>query len=231
MNLNLAVDINSKLNFNDHCDRILTKARQRIGLTRRTCSFVNDTRRRRVLYLTLVRSLFEHCSQIWRPNGKVYIKKFEDLQKFCIKWILDEEYIRYNSYSTYILKCREVNLLPMANFFDLNDLVLFHKIVYEVIPIKFPNYLSFFSGSSRLRSCRLDSLCLVSNLQLDSHSDTYLKKSFFYRTHLKWNALPLELRQITLTSTFKQEESKFLWKYVLEDNDLFSDDEDLLDTG
>ena len=93
----LGVDINSKLNFNDHCDRILTKARQRIGLTRRTCSFVNDTRRRRVLYLTLVRSLFEHCSQIWRPNGKVYIKKFEDLQKFCIKWILAEEYIRYNT--------------------------------------------------------------------------------------------------------------------------------------
>ena len=63
----LGVLINCKLNFNEQQDNLLLKANQQFGLVKRTCNFVTDVRRRRVLYLTLVRSQFEHCSQIWRP--------------------------------------------------------------------------------------------------------------------------------------------------------------------
>ena len=44
--------------------QILSEANQKYGLLKRTCHFVNDTQRKRILYLTLVRSQFEHCSQI-----------------------------------------------------------------------------------------------------------------------------------------------------------------------
>ena len=54
----LGVDISNNLNFNEHCNRIISKANQKFGLLRRTCSFVNDSKRRRILYLTLVRSQF-----------------------------------------------------------------------------------------------------------------------------------------------------------------------------
>ncbi|MCP4461111.1 MAG: hypothetical protein GY816_24285, partial [Cytophagales bacterium] len=94
----LGVDMTKNFTFNDQCSRLLAKASQQFGLTKRTCSFVKDTRRRRSLFLALVRSQFEHCSPIWRPTSKNSIDKFEGFQKRCIKWILSEEHISYQSY-------------------------------------------------------------------------------------------------------------------------------------
>ena len=222
----LGVDINPNLNFNDQCNRLLSKANQQFGLTKRTCHFVNDTKRKRALYLALIRSQFEHCSPIWRPGGKTMLSKFENFQKRCIKWVLCEENIKYNSYITYIHKCRQVNLLPIVKRFDLNDLILFHKIVYNLIPLKFPDYLSFFNGISRLRSCHLDNLSIISNLQPKSSSTHSLNKSFFYRTHTLWNSLPLDIRQINTPPNFKDKLIAHLWKIVLIDIDEDMDNDD-----
>ncbi len=211
----LGVLINVKFNFNDHCTNLISKANQKFGLTKRTCSFVNDITRRRVLYLTLVRSQFEHCSPIWRPSSKTVLDKFEAFQKKCIKWILNEVDNSYFSYSNYIRKCREVSILPLAQKFDLNDLVLFHKIVYHLIPIELPQYLSFYDGNSRLRSCHHDKLSFICTLQPKGTSTELLDKSFFYRTHSSWNHLPLDIREITCNKMFKNKVTEHLWSQLL----------------
>ena len=145
--------------------------------------------------------------------------KLESLQKNCIKWILSEEFLSYSSLDIYIQKCLQVNLLPLAKRFELNDLILFHKIYYNLIPIDLPDYLSEYNENSRyrLRSSHLDSLSIVCNLEAARLSEVYLKKSFFYRTHTEWNALPLEIRQTTCPFSFKREVIKHLWKSVLEE--------------
>ena len=65
----LGVYFSESFSFNDNCEKLITKTKQQFGILRRTLHFVNDFRRRRVLYLTLIRSHFEHWSQIWRPTG------------------------------------------------------------------------------------------------------------------------------------------------------------------
>ncbi len=40
------------------------------------------------------------------------------------------------------------------------------------------------------------------------------RNSFFYRTHLAWNDLPMELRNITNTTTFKTELIRYLWSKI-----------------
>ena len=102
-----------------------------------------------MLYLTLVRSNFEHCSTIWRPVTVVDIRKFEALQKRAIKWINCEE---ANSYSDeiYAIRCRQVDILPLQLHFELNDLIFFYKIIYELIPVSLPAYISPYSR--RLKS-------------------------------------------------------------------------------
>ena len=207
----LGVDITTNLLFNDHINRILAKASQQFGLTKRTCSFVNDTRRKRTLYLTLVRSQFEHCSPIWRPTGKINTQKFESFQKMCIKWILSEEHLSYYSYDEYIRKCRQVNILPMEHKFDLNDLILFHKVVHDLLPVTLPDYLSLFSGQTRLRSTHLDRLSFVCTLLPQGKSTSLLDKSFFFRVHSLWNKLPLEIREIESPSIFRIKLTKHLW--------------------
>ena len=64
-----------------------------------------------------------------------------------------------------------------------------------------------------------------------------MNKSFFYRTHTLWNALPLNIREIKEPGIFRTEVTKRLWKSVLSDNDTEFDlvntstEDDLLDSG
>ncbi len=215
----LGVLINPNFSFTEQCESLLSKANQQYGLVKRTCNFVRDMKRRRALYLSLIRSQFEHCSPIWRPCNHTLIERFENFQKKCIKWILSEEELSYGSHETYVRKCRQTNILPLALRFDLNDLTLFHKIVNNYIPVVLPEYLSWYSGNSRLRTSHLDHLSLVCSLLPNTSSSKPLEKSFFYRTHSSWNALPLELRQIGGISEFRNKLENHLWKSVTDSNE------------
>ena len=66
----LGVMVNSKFKWDHHQQKVLNKAHQMLGITKRTCHFITDQKKRRSLYLSLVRSQFEHCSIIWRPIMK-----------------------------------------------------------------------------------------------------------------------------------------------------------------
>ena len=214
----LGVDITPKLNWELQCDRLVSKASQQLGLLRRTCYFLSNQAKCRSLYISLVRSQFHNCSIIWSPTSQSAISKFERIQKRAIKWILSEENISYSPYSVYIHKCRQLNLLPMSSLFDLFDLIFFHKVVYNLTPVALPTYLNFYQGNSRLRSCHLDSLSMVSSISPQTSSNrNILYKSFFYRTHFQWNRLPHNLRKIQGHISFKKELSKHLWKNILAD--------------
>ena len=123
----------------------------------------------------------------------------------------------YGSSNVYLKKCRLVNLLPLTDRFKLNDLIFMHKIIHNIIPLKLPNYLSFFSGLTRLRSSHLDSLSLVHDLPPYITVGTALNnKSFFFRTLSIWNSLPLDIRQIETSSAFKSGVIKHFWKVILD---------------
>ena len=99
----------------------------------------------------------------------------------------------------------------------MNDLINFHKIINHLVPVKIPVYLLLFSGHSRLRSSHLDRLSFVSSVLPRGSSSNTLNKSFFYRCHIMWNTLPLEIREITIPITLKFNLKQHLWKLVWED--------------
>jgi hypothetical protein len=149
----------------------------------------------------------------------------ERIQKKGIKWILNESNVSYSQYDVYILKCKFVNILPLSVRFDLNDILFLHKVINNLKPVDLPFYLSFFGGQTRLRSCHLDSLSLVSSiLPRSNHSSTRshnpLLNSFFYRTHLMWNKLPLTIREISCPIKFKVCLKKHLWSNLIPDPEL-----------
>ena len=74
-----------------------------------------------------------------------------------------------------------------------------------------PDYLSLFNGMTRLRSCHLDRLSYVSSVLPRGKNSNILKKSFFYRCHLLWNELPIEIREIRCQTTFKFLIKQHLW--------------------
>ena len=59
------------------------KANQRFRLLKRTCHFVHNKNRKRVLLL------FEHCPIVWRLWSNTVIGRLDSIQKRAIKWIYD----------------------------------------------------------------------------------------------------------------------------------------------
>ena len=209
----LGVMVTSSLDWKEQCSKVLSKANQKLGMARRNCYFVIDSNRRRVLYLTLVRSQFEHCSIIWRPVTKTQINCLEGLQKRAIKWILHEEYMSYSQF-TYIQKCRQLKIMPIEDRFDFLDLIFFFKIVKGLVPVPLPAYLTPYQGNSRLRSSHLDSLCFVSSTVPRASTNAFAK-NFFYRTHSKWNHVPFEVRESNSLSEFKAKLNAYMWERIM----------------
>ena len=217
----LGILINKTLNFTAHTENLYATANQRFGLLKRTSHFVNNYRMRRALYLTIVRSIFENCPYIWKPSSESAINKLETLQKRAIKWINHgENYFTCPSYTAnpelYYIDCKQLQILPIKFRFQFHDLIMLHSIVYGVSPCKLPSYLSFFSGNT-LRSSHLDNLCLVSSItpnsinNMDTESNSGFCNSYFYRSHLLWNRLPLSIRQISLRNKFRKDLNKYIW--------------------
>ena len=217
----LGIYIQGKLNWTQHCDKLYSRANQRLGLLKRTCHFIKNLSKRRAFYLSQVRSQFEHCSIIWRPSTETTMEKLESLQKRSLKWVLGNAYLSLGDTSMYYQTCKQLNILPLVFRFDLKDLLFFHQVFYGISTVSFPHYLHKFTGS-RLRRCHLDSLSMVSDIlpkipqNLSSNSTRHIgiSKSYFYRTHILWNKLPYSIRSIESPSLFKKQLFSHQWNCI-----------------
>ena len=214
----LGIMMNRTQNFTEHTNFLYSRANQRFGLLKRTCHFIDSAAKRRILYLTMVRSIFEHCPVVWRPSSISSVNKLESIQKRAIKWInQDLSNVSYSSDKLlYFTHCKQLSILPVQYRFDFHDLKLFHLIVHKFSSIKLPTYLHFYNGSSRLRFTHLDHLSLITDTvptgARSSESKRGFANSYFYRTHLSWNRLPLSLREIIRPSEFKCKLLQFIWE-------------------
>ena len=168
---------------------------------KRTCNFVKSTERRRTLYLTLVRSLFEHCPYILRPSyftrsGGLTWKSAPIISKFskpppllkhqkCNPFSKGRGEVRamivrhiiYSYSSNYYLNlvhCKQIKILPIKLRFDFHGIKMFYSIIDNGYScVKLPAYLKPFEGS-RLRRFHLDNKCYVRRIR---------NSPFFYRTY------------------------------------------------
>ena len=101
-------------------------------ITKRTCHYIIEPRKRRSLYLSLVRSQFEHCSSIWRPITETEVFNFEKLQKKAIKWIFSEQNRHYET-DVYLNRCSQC---PLS--LTLEILFFFIRWSMKAYPYPFP---------------------------------------------------------------------------------------------
>ena len=207
----LGITMHDGLNWNPHCIELIAKATSKFNLLRRTCHFINSIIKKRTLYITLVRSIFEHGSIIWAPSSQITISKFEALQKRCIKWILKEQFTSYE-YSEYLEKLKELDILPIKYKFMYTDIVLFHKIVHNLIPISLPKYIV---TKSTTRASKSDPLSFKISNDI-KHQKRIFQSSFFARCITPWNRLPFELKNLSSTVIFSRGLKQHIWDYVLD---------------
>ena len=211
----LGVIITGKLSWNAHCEALVQKANQHLGLLRRTCYFIVDTKQRRVLYLSLIRSIFEHCCQVWAPYNLKSLNAFDLVQKRAVKWILKESYKSYTD-NEYLRKQWSLDLLPMKYKFIFSDLTLFYKIVHNIVNISLPNYVSRIEPQD-IKKITRNNKAMAEGTDNSKFRCSVMPKvnafrySFFVRVVNQWNELPLHVRAHDSTIKFTSALKEYLW--------------------
>ena len=211
----LGVVIDSKLSWNRQCQMLESKATKQFNLLRRTCYFISNSNQRRILYLTLVRSIFEHCCQVWSPQNSTSLDMLEKLQKRAVKWILREQHESYTDI-IFLQKQKGLDLLPVKHRFLFSDLVLFYRILNEDVNIDLPYYISKIephnvkniTRHSKPMAVGKDNLIYKSSIQPKVKA---FKDSYFFRTVKNWNLLPFELRSTGTLDNFKVNLKEHMW--------------------
>ena len=219
----LGVHIHERLSWSTQFSELLGKATQQFNLLRRTCYFVKNRQHKRALYLTMIRSIFEHGSSIWSPSSSSVIDKFESIQKRAVKWVLGEQFYVYSN-AYYMQKLVDLDILPMAQKFIFTDMVLFYKILNGLVPISLPQYIT-------LRSNTRSSVNNGGTLGIDSdivHNPirNVLGRSFFPRSISIWNHLSPAIKESENVNLFKSGIKSYLWNLVLSGYDTDSSEED-----
>ena len=96
------------------------------------------------LYVSLVRSHLTYCSQLWRPRLIKDIKRLEQVQRRCTKFILQD-------YSpTYKSRLRALNLLPLMLWYELQDIMFLVKCLKEPMDnVNIFDYVQFSTSNTR----------------------------------------------------------------------------------
>ena len=226
----LGVYVTANLSWDNHIDFLYSKASSRLGLLKRALHFVKCQKQKRVFYLAVTRSIFEHCVQVWRPTSDSGIQKIERIQKRAVKWILSEMDHSYTDFG-YLTRLKKLELLPFKYKFIFSDLLLFHGIFYQNTCIELPQHYIRYSieERKRLRSVikppdyfgsgvqtldlqkpRNNKNCDLSlKCTLNKTNQKYMS-SFFFRTVQEWNRLPPEIRKEENFETYKTELYKYL---------------------
>ena len=92
----LGVKFDECLNFATHISEVITKGNQRIGLIRRSFTFMNK-QTFLTLYKALVRPLLEYCNTVWHPLYKKDSEGLEKVQRRATKLVKELEHLDYPS--------------------------------------------------------------------------------------------------------------------------------------
>ena len=172
----LGVEITKDLTWEQHISAVVGKANKKLGLLRRTCPLIKDTKIRRSLYLSLVKCHLNYATEVWPPAHISLKLKIESVQRRASRWILQQR----KGQQEYKDRLVALDLLPLCYDREMTDLMFFYKALYGYTDIDISTFFSFVNNG-RTRSSQLRTLktpfCRTSTFQA----------SYFYRIVKLWN--------------------------------------------
>ena len=110
-----------------------------LGLLRRTCPLLTNTKVRRSLYLSLVKCHLDYATQVWSPALTSLKIEIENVQRRATRWILKQR----KGEKSYKERLVTVKLLPLCYDREVKDLVFFYKAMHGYINLDVNNFVSF----------------------------------------------------------------------------------------
>ena len=190
----LGVIVDSDLKWSNHISNIVAKANQMSYLVKRTVGYTAPINVKKQLFISMVRSNIEYCSQVWGGANRNDIIKLERIQRSATKYILG-----YPDNMNYNERLCELNLTPLSYRREMSDLIFFFKCLNNMHEVNVLSYVQFTSDNA----CNTRST--VEELRLcvpNCHTESY-KKLYYNRIVQIWNSLPVNVRKAQTITNFR----------------------------
>jgi hypothetical protein len=183
--VDLGVKVNSNLSWSNHISDIKGKAMRNLGYIKRTLGMNVSLEAKKVLYLTLVRSVISYCTQLWCPCSKRDIIRLESVQRQATAYLLN------NTDLSYVNRLEQCSLLPLSYMREVYDLILFYNMYHDRLAVDFGRYFTVDHTLRRGRSAHSTTGVIARRFR------TERCRSFFTNRVLwLWESLPEPVRNI-----------------------------------
>jgi hypothetical protein len=187
----LGIEVRNDLKWSSHIDKIVKKAKQRLGLIIRTLGFDAPRRAKQTAYISLVRSILETGSQLWSPHDKDSLSKLEKVQRTATKYITNNPHITQQGYVNYKTRLLETGLLPLSYRREIADLSYFCKHLHSDIT----NLIDFITENKRQGGIRTRSQSQAITYTIPKTKTSQSAHFYPARIARLWNSLPENLRE------------------------------------
>ena len=188
----LGVTLQSDLKWNKHFDNIASNANRSLGFLKRNLK-VSNTEIKSKAYQALVRPKLEYSCSVWDLHSSQHTHKLEMVQRRAARYVCNN----YHNTSSVTDMVNTLQWPPLAERRLKSRLVIFYKIVHCLIAV--PAHHILIPTDTRTRHTHS-----MTYKHLHTSKDTYIW-SFFPRTIISWNSLPLAVVKSPSVDTFREQ--------------------------
>ena len=196
----LGVSISHNLRWNKHISSVSSKANQTLGFLKRNIKIGSQTIKERA-YRSLVQVVLpklEYCSTVWDPKSTTkdkvgdlsnhrLVHQLEMVQRRAARWVTN----RYHNTSSVTDMLHDLEWRSLEQRRADSRLCMLYKIRNNLVAINEDDYLTRGSGRRKHQYH-----------QLRADKD-YTRFSFFPRTVVQWNQLPVDTCLAESLDSFK----------------------------
>jgi hypothetical protein len=175
----LGIELSSNLSWTHHINKITSKASQNLGFLKRNFHSAKPETKA-AAYRSIVRPTLEYSSSVWDPYQENDIQKLNNVQRRAARFVTNN-YSKAPGTVTDSLNLLQWESLERRR--QNSRLTLFYKIHYGLVDITPSQYMTPYTRHSR----HFHHLAY----QIQHTPSDYMKFSFFPRTIVEWNSLPV----------------------------------------
>ena len=197
----LGVTLTNNLKWDTHTNNLINSLKYHYRSFSRSCRLLTiDTRK--LLYNAAIASRMNYCDMVWDCCNLNVKKKLQSVQNRCARRILNQ---LPGSSSAPLF--RKLGWIRLDQKRKLHKCVLLHKVINGKGPKILLDMLSpLMEHEGRSMGTRGST---NEHLSMPLINTDYLKKSFVVDTAKSWNNIPLELRLINSSLSFKNKLQTF----------------------
>ena len=179
----LGVTLQHDLSWDEHVNKIVTKANKSLGFLRRNLK-VKSKKIKETAYLSIVRPCLEYACSVWDPYTEKLIKKLETVQRRAARWV-SSRYRQTSSVEDMISNLQWTSLKSRRIQANKNNLFKYANNKLQIYSINKP-----LRSSIPPRHSSRNNHPLFFNYPPGAPS--YRQETFFPRTIKLWNDLPTQ---------------------------------------